>query len=280
MRRATFLLVPILGLGLVSSQAAWAGLLYGNSAGGTNAITEFDSDTGMVLRELDGGPGNGRGVVVVGDVIYYTDASSNTVKTMDRITGTPTGVAFTVTGATALATMAYDGTNFWIGDYSGSNNAFHYTPTGTLLDTVSLSMCSSFCDGLEFAILGGEARLISNRFDGGFGGINTYDVYDTSGNLVQAALLTQVNGTGIAFDGTNFFVSDIFNNRVGKFDASGTFIEYINYSTGGHLVEDLSADYDIVLPPAPEPGAIALMSAAIGALALYRRRRLSRNQQA
>ena len=74
-------------------------------------------------------------------------------------------VAFTVGGATGLSTMAYDGTDFWIGDYSGTNHAYHYTPGGTLLSTVSLSNCDGFCDGLEFFLQGGQPRLISNRGD-------------------------------------------------------------------------------------------------------------------
>ena len=79
--------------------------------------------------------------------------------------GTDLGPAFTVAGATAQSTMAYDGNNFWIGDYSGTNQAFLYSPSGTLIKTVSLANCTSFCDGLEYAILGGQARLISNRGD-------------------------------------------------------------------------------------------------------------------
>jgi sugar lactone lactonase YvrE len=93
---------------------------------------------------------NGRGIVNVGNILYYTDANDNHVYAYNFATHTDLGTAFTVAAASALSTIAYDGTNFWIGDYSGTNHAYLYTPTGTLLKTISLANCTGHCDGLEF----------------------------------------------------------------------------------------------------------------------------------
>jgi hypothetical protein len=156
-------------------------------------------------------------------------------------------VAFSVTGSSGLSTIAYDGTNFWIGDYSGTNNAYYYSPTGTLLNTIQLSNCTSYCDGLEYF----NGKLISNRGDI----VGPYDVYDTNGtlltpNFIDTSLVPGLGPTGIAFDGTNFYVSDIFNSRAQVFNGTtGAFIQTVNYTGAtGFLIEDLSFDYVQVLP--------------------------------
>ena len=191
--------------------AVWAGTLYADNYGGTAHIDLIDSTTGIVTSQFDAAPGNGRGVVVVGNTLYYTVASSGSVFSYDLASHTNTGTAFTVGGSSGLSNIAYDGTNFWIADYSGTNQAYLYTPTGTLLKTIHLTNCTGYCDGFEYFLdpTTGAPRLISNRSDEPAGGI--YDVYDTNGNLLTANFITAHNRsameTGIAYDGTNFFVS-------------------------------------------------------------------------
>ncbi len=75
-------------------------------------------NTGAVVNNYDVSSGNGRGVVVVGNLMYTTNADSNSVYAYNLMTNTNLGVQFTVAGASALSTMAFDGTNF-CGDYSG-----------------------------------------------------------------------------------------------------------------------------------------------------------------
>jgi hypothetical protein len=58
----------------------------------------------------------GRGVVVVGNTLYYTTANSPSVFSYNLSSGTNNGPLLTVAGATALSTVAFDGTDFWIGD--------------------------------------------------------------------------------------------------------------------------------------------------------------------
>src|SRR5215469_1654408 len=93
--------------------------VYGNSASAPNNqwLYKIDKTTGAVVKACQMNKGNGRGIVVVNNIAYYTTA--------------------------------------------GTNKAFYYTPTGTLLATIALANCTGFCDGLEFF----NGKLISNRGD-------------------------------------------------------------------------------------------------------------------
>jgi hypothetical protein len=229
--------------------------LYGDSAG-SNRIDVINPATGTLIRSCSPAKGNGRGMVVVSNVGYFTIADNNNVYQLDINTCADLGIAFSVAGATGLSTIAYDGTNFWIGDYSGTNKAYYYSPTGTLLKTITLSMCTGFCDGLEYF----NGKLISNRGDD----INApYDVYDTNGTLLQAAFITpNFPATGIAFDGTNFYISSPIAGTIGVFDGTtGAFIKTLTLNGGsGFLIEDLSFDYQQVLPTPTPTGVVATVT--------------------
>lgn len=266
-------------------------IVYANSAGG-DGIQIFSINVAAGTETLIGSiaqggtgltPGNGRGVVTVGNTLYYTSASSGSVYSYNLLTHTNNGVLFTVAGASGLATMAWDGSSFWLGDYSGTNNVYHYSITGVLLGTSALSKCAEihqdgtagFCDGLEFA----NGQLVSNEGDGGFGGPSQYDIYSLAGGSpVHTGLITTTYGaTGIAFDGTYYFVSDIQNDRLGIYDQNGVFVKFIALADGHHTraIEDLSVDYNIVLgTTAPEPSTLVLMTTGLlGVVGVARRRR-------
>jgi hypothetical protein len=264
-------------LALALSNSAWAITIYANNAG-SNEIMVIDSVTGNVTDSFIPMAGNGRGVVVVGNTAYYTIASSGTVFSANLTTHVNNGAAFTVAGATGLSTMAYDGTNFWIGDYSGTNKAYYYTPTGTLLKTITLADAAGFYDGLEFF----NGKLIANEFDGGFGGTNHYDVYDTNGVLLTHDFINTTQApaaTGIAFDGTNFWVAGVDDGKLYEYNGTtGAFItsELVN-TTHGKLFEDLSVDYNIVIPPGvPEPHYLLLMAVGFAAIAFWQSRSSAR----
>jgi len=243
-----------------------------NATSGSPIIQQFDLATGAVLKEFTAPHGNnGRGIVQVGDVVYYTSAGTNGVYAYNVATNTDLGTVFSIAGASGLATMAYDGTDFYIGDYSGTNNVYKYSTTGTLLKTIQLGNCTGFCDGLEYV----SGHLLSNRGDAD----STYDIYDLDGNLVQSAfIVSPITSTGIAFDGTFYYTDNVFNSSFNVFDSAGTFIRTTSFVGGTyHLGEDLSVNYAARgdTGGVPEPTSWAMMVggfAAIGGALRSRRR--------
>jgi len=136
---------------------------------------------------------------------------------------------------------------------------------------------AGFCDGLEFA----NGHLVSNEGDGGFGGPSKYDIYNLTGGAPTTAgfITTTYGATGIAFDGTYYFVSDIQHDRLGIYDGTGTFVKFITLADGSHTnaIEDLSVDYQIVLGTVPEPSTALLFLPALGLIAFRLRKRASQS---
>ncbi len=164
------------------------------------------------------------------------------------------------------------------------------------MKTIALTNCSGFCDGLTYLpVNGGE--LISNRADG-FDRDSIYDVYSTSGTLLKSSFIdTSSLGsmgcphtTGIAWDGTNYFVSclDDRTPSVGEYGPTGNFIGLIalanpsGFNNGGFgpTMEGLSANFAITIPT-PEPNSLALISfGLIGAFVLRKKMKPRSNPHA
>ena len=159
---------------------------------------------------------------------------------------------------------------------------------------MSLTTGASSRDGFEVQnnplIAGGATTFIANRYDGGFGPthggiIGAYDVYDSNGVEIISSFITPndqgVSGaTGIAFDGTNYFVSDISNDRLLEYSGLGVFMTSIDLSGNpnpftGRLLEDLSAVGNTIdnPPPIPEPETYALFMVGLGLMGFIARRR-------
>lgn len=280
---------------LVFGYTSWADdFIYANNYnfGGLDNIWQIDLTSGNIItNQYSVATGNGRGVVDVNNVLYITTANSGQVFAFNTSTSV-LSTAFTVSGASGLASISYNGTNFWIGDYSGSNKAFLYSPSGTLLQTIALANCTGFCDGLTYIPLNG-GELISNRADG-FDQNSIYDIYSASnGALLQSAFIDTTSlaslgcnhTTGIAWDGTNYFVScldtgSLPNGTLAEYNASGTFLGLDNLSNSnssvfnnnglGAAMEGLSANFAVTIPT-PEPGTLFMMGTGLLVLAFGRK---------
>lgn len=274
------LLKILVGVGLsMMAAGVQAGLLWGNSAGYSVVIEAVDPTTGAVVHQFDGGSGNGRGVVVVGNTVYWTKVGDNNIYKMDANTGASLGAIPTTVAS--MSTIGWDGSHFWTSDYSGSNKAYQIDTSGNVVKTITLSMAGGNSDGMEFF----NGKLIANRGDAS----GPYDIYDLDGNLLQANFITPtVQPTGIAFDGTNFITSNIFDNSVSFWNgATGAFISTQTIGlpqpvTGnGRVWEDLSVDYATrpdTGSPVPEPETYGMMLMGLGFMGFVARRR--KGQQA
>ncbi|CAN5352894.1 hypothetical protein BH09GEM1_BH09GEM1_04960 [soil metagenome] len=251
------------------------GILWGNSAQYTAPanIESFNKLTGARTNQFAGASGNGRGVVVVGNTVYYTMVGENRIHKMNATTGADLGSISTTVAS--MSTIAWDGSQFWTSDYSGTNKAFRINTSGTVTSTITLSLANNYMDGMEYF----NGKLIANRDDGG----SIYDIYDLSGALITAGFINAGStSTGIAFDGTNFYVSRIYNDAIGVYNGTtGAFIQDIALTPGsGRLIEDLSVDYEtrIDTQSTPEPASMVLLGTglmAVGFVTRIRRRRES-----
>ena len=274
----------LLSLPLIAHAGA-VNTIWGDSAG--DSLDEWNLSTGAQLMHIDpssalglNGDWNGRGVVQVNNTLYVTSADSNNVYMINATTGAGEGIAFSVAGTNSLSVISFDGTNFWIADYSGTNKAYLYSHTGTLIKTISLSNATAYMDGLLYFNNGTGGQLISNRYDGCCTNPSYYDTYDLNGTAKITPLITaNTNSTGIAFDGSNFWASDIFHGTLAEYNGTtGAFMSSLALQDslgGSFLIEGVSVNYTAVLPPptVPEPGTLALLGLGLGAVAFSRRLR-------
>jgi hypothetical protein len=276
-----------------------AGVAQASTIWGTNArfgsvdIEAFDTVTGLSVAQfldpnITARNDNGRGIALLGNTIYYTTANSGNIYVTDAVTHADNGILVN-TGFPGIANVATDGVFIYANSYQSSTGIINkYDTAGNLVGTVTVGAGFFGRDGFEVQnnpnINGGATTFISNRGDGQ----GHYDVYGSTGTLLLSAFIDPSKDgaggvTGIAYDGTNYFVSDINNNRLFEYSGTGVFIKIINLAgdpepNGTRLLEDLSAVGNTITNPSPTPGApvpepsaILLLASGLVGVAAWRR---------
>lgn len=230
-------------------------------------VAKMDIPTGNIVTWYTGlsqGGENGRGVAVVGNLMYWTTAQSGNVNVYD-LNARKWLFGFNVTGSgTYLSSLATDGTTLWAQEYTTTGNsvyAFDITNpfAPKYLNTIKLPLCTGYCDGLEvITFFDGQKDLLANRGDH----VDPYDEYDSAGAIAQPAYIAPPTGdAGIAWEGTcavlcgaeYFYTSDLLGHNIHVFNGSGTLIRTIPIQGllyPSQEFEDLSLE---VQPPPPPP---------------------------
>ena len=263
--RYSFHLSSVLLAMTVSAHAATT--IWGfNASFGNPHIQAYDLATGVASadftaphKDANRGRANGRGIAVVGTKIYYSLADTPNVYVTDTVSHADLGIAFTTPLSPGINNLAWDGTSLWLNSSApGDARVFQYSPTGQLQKTLTLALPANTNlarDGLEVT----PGGIIANH------GSVPYDIFDFNGNMQTPFFITATfRTTGIAFDGTNYIVSDVINGRLATYDTAGNFVKSVTLS--GAAIPFGLMDLSAVGGTAPTPCrfSIGSGSAAVG----------------
>lgn len=238
-------------------------------------IQKLNGDTGAVVDSfaVPFGLGSAASIAFVGNTGYYTLLFETDVHKVDMTTHAYGGVAFNI-GSTAGFTNGIttdSNGHLWFAD-GGDGALKEFNTVGTLLSTHAFPVAAnSFRDGSVVF----DDKVVANRGDQQ----GPYDLYSIgAGNspltLVTSSFITALGGNnGIAYNGTNFYVSNEQTHIVSKYTAAGAFVSQANLDPNSRYENWTFASQDIVPAPVPEPETYALMLAGLGVLGFVARRR-------
>lgn len=184
--------------------------------------------------------GGGGILVVRADVYYSLHSFDSNVRINSQ--KKPLFSARAVSGydgfGMGIGDISGDDTHLWMNPWDKSGKVFEFVPDNTnalgwkVAAKYDLKNAANKYDGMEVS----GTRLFANQADASFALTGAtpcaksknavYDEYDaTNGKLVTAGLIKPTfPASGIAFDGTYFFVSDICNNKIAVYDKAAALI--------------------------------------------------------
>lgn len=273
----TTLAIATAGLMLAISPAfaapstIWAVDASATGSGVSNpAYAEQFSLSGALLQRVTLGSGfNPTGIAIVGNTGYVSADADGLLRTFDLSTGA-LGSTYT-TGQNALGALTFDGTSIWASDFTGGNLAYRFSPTGTLLGSVALGNCGSYCNGLEYE----TGALIANRGQNA----GPYDRYSTTGTLLAANVFNAGDGGALAYNTdsqTQYAVvsggsGGVQTSPGGSFIAFGGTIPDTGFGAANRFINDLAFQAGQPTTVA-EPATMAMLLTGLGVLGLRRRR--------
>ena len=235
-----------------------------------NTAEKIDGDTGLVV---DSFALNAASIAVVGNTGYYTQLFDANVYSVNMTTHVLNGVAFNTGLANYMNSITVTSNqHLWFGHGgSGSGNVLQeFDTAGNLLGIHDFpTAANSYRDGL--VIVGGFA--IANRGDQQ----GPYDKYAIPGgnaalSVDTLSFITAFGGNnGIAFNGTNYYVSNEQTHIVSKYDVNGGFVSQANLAANSRYENWTFAAQDIAT--VPEPVSLGLVGLGLFALGLSKRKK-------
>ncbi|MDB5049129.1 MAG: motif putative anchor domain protein [Fibrobacteres bacterium] len=186
-------------LGLSGWHAAHATeVIWANESGHAYPyLEEFDLSTGALIQQFLApnlearglaGDDAGRGIEVLGNIIYYTSSASGKVFMTDATTHQDLGYAFD-TGFHGIQSLSWDGEAFWL---QGSFDAYRYSLDGVVLDHVANFQSSGTPVDPYFSELLNRRDYDGSIYYQGYLYQNKIGVFQNNGTLIRDITLPPV----------------------------------------------------------------------------------------
>jgi hypothetical protein len=179
----------------------------------------------------------GGGILVVRSSVYYSAHANGDANVYLNGQRAPVFNARTVSGydgfLRGVADLSGDDTHIWANPWDGTGKVFQFVPNGNggwmVAKMFDLANARNKYDGMEVFgdfIYANRSDLLFNTTGPNPCGRTrnaVYDKYDANtGALVTAGFITpDFPASGIAFNGTYFFLSEICSNKIAVYDRTG-----------------------------------------------------------